>query len=89
MGVQAKVGLQIRQVIVGLHLFAHHVTELSEFVTGTAFQDSRIVTMRCRFLECNSGLNVVIVLRVRVKNVAFLRGVTVGAATVSVNTLNV
>ena len=41
-----------------------------------------------RFLESNSGLDIVLVFGIRVEDVAFLLGVTVGATAVSEDSLN-
>jgi hypothetical protein len=88
MCIEAEVCLQIRQVVVGLHLLAHHVAELIQLVTGTTLQYSCIMAVGGRFLECNSGLDIVLVFGIRVKDITFLLGVTVGATTVSEDSLD-
>jgi hypothetical protein len=88
MCIKAEVCLQVRQVVVGLHLLAHHVAELIQLVAGATLQYSCIMAVGGRFLECNSGLDIVLVFSVRVENVTFLLGVTVCATTVSEDSLD-
>jgi hypothetical protein len=88
MCIEAEVCLQIRQVVVGLHLLAHHVAELIQLVAGSTLQYSCIMAVGSRFLESNSGLDIVLVFSIRVEDVTFLLGVTVGATTVSEDSLD-
>jgi hypothetical protein len=88
MCIQAEVCLQIRQVVVCLHLLAHHVAELIQLVAGATLQYSCIMAVGGRFLESNSGLDIVLVFSIRVEDIACLLGVTVCATTVSEDSLD-
>ena len=89
MGVQAKICTQIRQIVVGFHFLAHHVTEFGQFIARSTLQNSSIVTMCSCFLESDCRLNIVLVLSIGMKDITLHLGIAVCATTVGEDSLNI
>jgi hypothetical protein len=83
---ETEVCIVVWQVVIGLHFLAHHVAEFGKLVAGSTLQDTGIVAMSSRFLEIDCGLNVVLILCVRVQYVASFLCVRVRAPALSINT---
>jgi len=86
---KAKIGVIIGQVVECFHFLAHHVAELRQLITWTAFQDASVMTVSCGLLEGYSRLYVVLILGIGVQDVASLRSVRIRAAAMSKYTIYV